>query len=155
MFLAYTPVETLSAEEQFQLATDMVLAALVGEGVYNFGEIIATSALDILVGSPNQFLRDLVIAINNGDIDAFNSIVENNKDAYFNHDVLANCHGDIQQKVVLVAVMNIVFERHSHDRSIPYATIANTAKIPLEQVSFDTMLVVVGYICIWRIVIKS
>jgi 26S proteasome regulatory subunit N9 len=134
MYLAYTPVETLSADEQFQLATDMVLAALVGEGVYNFGEVIATPVLAALVGSPNQFLHDLVIALNNGDIDVFNSIVEANREAYFSHEVLTNCHADIQQKVVLVAVMNIVFERHSHDRSIPYATIANTAKIPLEQV---------------------
>ena len=32
-------------------------------------------------------------------------------------------------------VSDIVFERHSHDRTISYSTIANAAKIPLEQVN--------------------
>lgn len=135
MYLAYTPVESLSAEQQFCLATDMVLAALTGDGVYNFGEVVATPVLKALENSPNHYLHDIVIAINNGDIDAFNSIVESNKDAYFSHEVLSNCHATIQQKVVLVALMNIVFERHSHDRTISYSTIANAAKIPLEQVN--------------------
>mmetsp|Transcript_31586 Transcript_31586/g.68892 ORF Transcript_31586/g.68892 Transcript_31586/m.68892 type:complete len:381 (+) Transcript_31586:58-1200(+) len=139
MYLAYTPVESLSAEQQFCLATDMVLAALTGDGVYNFGEVVATPVLKALENSPNHYLHDIVIAINNGDIDAFNSIVESNKDAYFSHEVLSNCHATIQQKVVLVALMNIVFERHSHDRTISYSTIANAAKIPLEQVDWVLM----------------
>ena len=118
----------------------MILSALTGEGVYNFGEVIATPVLEGLNGTPNQYLRDLVVALNDGDIDAYNNIVETHKDAYFSQEVLSNCHATIQQKVVLVALMNIVFQRHSHDRSIAYSTIANAAKIPLDQVGVRTLL---------------
>lgn len=40
MFLAYTPLEGIPAEEQYALATDISLAALTGEGVFNFGEVV-------------------------------------------------------------------------------------------------------------------
>eukprot|EP00602_Paraphysomonas_sp_CaronLab_P000635 CAMPEP_0185025892 /NCGR_PEP_ID=MMETSP1103-20130426/9438_1 /TAXON_ID=36769 /ORGANISM="Paraphysomonas bandaiensis, Strain Caron Lab Isolate" /LENGTH=375 /DNA_ID=CAMNT_0027559273 /DNA_START=1 /DNA_END=1128 /DNA_ORIENTATION=+ len=139
MYLAYTPVESLSEEERFCLATDMALTALTGEGVYNFGEVIATPLLGVLVGSSNQFLHDLVIALNNGDIDAYNSIVESNRDLYFGQDVLRNCHDKIQQKVVLLALMNMVFKRPSHDRTIAYADIAHVARLPLDQVDWVLM----------------
>lgn len=40
MYISYTPVETLSDEERFTLATDMSLAAITGDDVYNFGEVV-------------------------------------------------------------------------------------------------------------------
>jgi hypothetical protein len=38
MFLAYTPVEDLSPEQRYTLATDMALASITGEDIFNFGE---------------------------------------------------------------------------------------------------------------------
>ncbi len=52
MFLAYTNMNTLSPDERYSLATDMSLAALTGDGVYNFGEVLATPILDVLKGTP-------------------------------------------------------------------------------------------------------
>lgn len=40
MFLAYTPLEGIPQEERYTLATDISLAALTGEGVFNFGEVV-------------------------------------------------------------------------------------------------------------------
>lgn len=51
---------------RYALATDMALAALAGEGVYNFGEVLATPLLAELQESPNEYLRELVIALNQG-----------------------------------------------------------------------------------------
>lgn len=134
MYLAYTPADELPVDEKYALATDMALAALTGEGVYNFGEVIATPVLAVLQGSPNQYLYDLVIALNQGNIDVFNSVVDSNKESYFAQDVLKNCHDQVQQKVVLLSLMNVVFELPSHERTISFTTIANVSKVPLEQV---------------------
>lgn len=139
MYLAYTPVNELPAEERYALATDMALAALTGEGVYNFGEVIATPLLSVLVDSPNQYLHDLVIALNQGNIDVFNEVIDSNKDAYFAQDVLKNCHDQVQQKVVLLSLMNVVFELPSHERTISFATIANVSRVPLDQVDWILM----------------
>lgn len=40
MFLAYTPLESIPQAERYTLATDISLAALTGEGVFNFGEVV-------------------------------------------------------------------------------------------------------------------
>eukprot|EP01032_Pedospumella_encystans_P031310 gene31310-35342_t len=45
MFLSYTNVEDLSAEERYTLATDMALASVTGDDIYNFGEVLATPIL--------------------------------------------------------------------------------------------------------------
>ena len=153
MYLAYTPADQLSAEEKYALATDMALAALTGEGVYNFGEVIATPVLAELKGSPNQYLHDLVVALNQGNIDVFNAVIDSNRELYFAQEVLKNCHEQIQQKVVLLSLMNIIFELPSHERSIAYATIANVSRVPIEQVStsipplFLSLLVCVTIAC--------
>lgn len=42
MFLAYTPLEGIPQAERYTLATDISLAALTGEGVFNFGEVVRT-----------------------------------------------------------------------------------------------------------------
>lgn len=41
MFLAYTPLDGIPQAERYTLATDISLAALTGEGVFNFGEVVS------------------------------------------------------------------------------------------------------------------
>ena len=43
MYLAYTPLDTLTLEQKQVLATDLALAALTGENVFNFGEVVRSS----------------------------------------------------------------------------------------------------------------
>lgn len=134
MFLAYTPIEDLPADEKYQLATDIALAATTGEDIFNFGEVLATPILSILQGTPNEWLYNLVVALNHGDIDGFNIVVESCHEKYFNQPALAARHEDIKKKIVLLCLMNIVFERHSHDRSISFSDIASRTKIPILEV---------------------
>ena len=134
LFLAYTPADQIPSSEKYSLATDMALAALTGDGVFNFGEVIATPVLASLKGTPNEYLHDLVHAVNCGSIDNFNSLLDKHRDQYFSQEALKNCHEQVQQKVVLLALMNMVFELPSHERSISYAAIASVTRVPLEQV---------------------
>jgi hypothetical protein len=55
------------------------LAAITGEGVFNFGEVVATAAVKALANTPNAWLGQLLEAFNKGDIDAFNTITADNK----------------------------------------------------------------------------
>ena len=135
MFLSYTHVDDLSSESKYILATDMALASITGDDIFNFGEVIATPILSVLVGTPNQWLRDLVYALNSGKIDDFNLIVGANKESYSQQPALANRHEIVKQKVVLLCVLNIAFERSANDRLIPFEEIAVTARIPIDQVS--------------------
>lgn len=49
MFLAYTPLEGMTQAERYTLATDISLAALTGEGVFNFGEVVRMMCVFFLI----------------------------------------------------------------------------------------------------------
>lgn len=139
MYLAYTPVEDFSDEEKYVLATDMAIAAVVGEMVYNFGEVVATPILSCLKDTPNQWIYDLVIAVHEGDIDKFNTVVSAESSQYSSQPALVRDHEAIKQKVVLIALMNLVYDKPAHERTIEYAEIARVVRIPLDQVDWVLM----------------
>jgi 26S proteasome regulatory subunit N9 len=145
MYLAYTKVEDIPTDKKYILATDMALAAITGDDIFNFGEVIATPILSVLKGSPNQWIHDLVFALNQGDIDAFNVIVDSNRDKYSSQPVLVSMHEVIKQKVVLLCLMNIAFERPSHDRQITFSDIAARTRIPLDQASYCALWILSSF----------
>jgi len=126
-------------EEKYVLATDVALASITGENIFNFGEVITTPILVALKGSPNQWMHDLVLAMNRGSIDEFNSIVDANRAQYFAQPSLSSRHDNIKKKIVLLALMNIAFERPSHDRQILFADISARTRIPMDQVEWVLM----------------
>ena len=135
MFLAYTSMDELLPEERYTLATDMALASVTGDDIYNFGEVLATPILSYLKNTPNEWLLTLVEAMNSGNVEQLNHVVEVYKGSYFAQPVLASKHDTVvRQKIVLLCLINIAFERHSHDRVINFSDIAQRALIPLEQV---------------------
>jgi 26S proteasome regulatory subunit N9 len=134
MFLAYTVVEDLSTEYKYTLATDMCLASIAGDDIFNFGEVIATPILTSLEGTPNQWMYDLVLSLNFGDVNKFNMIVDANREKYYNQPVLVAKHESIKQKVALLSLVNLAFERPSHERQISFVDIATRTHIPANQV---------------------
>lgn len=44
MFLAYTSYDEIPANERFDLAVNISIAALTGDGVFNFGEVVSRIA---------------------------------------------------------------------------------------------------------------
>lgn len=136
MFMSYTSAANMHEDEKYILATDVAIAAVAGEGVYNFGELIATPVLESLKKSANEWLFNLVMALHQGDIDSFNIIVGTCRNSFDSQPALASRREQIKQKVVLLALMNMVFRRPSHDRTITYQEIAETTRISIEQVDW-------------------
>ena len=81
----------------------------------------------------------IIITIILGSIDDFNSTVDKNRDKYFEQPSLANKHEELKQKVVLLSVMNLVFERAAHDRTIAFAEISSRSRIAIDQVEWVLM----------------
>jgi len=139
MLLAYTPIESMKPEQAASLATDMSLAALTGEGIYNFGEVLATPIVGVLDGSPNQWLGDLIRCFSRGDVEQFNMILEQNRDAYFSQPALKLRHEFLKEKLALMGFVNLVFETPSHERKIPFTQIASRVQLPPDQVEWLVM----------------
>jgi 26S proteasome regulatory subunit N9 len=139
MFLAYTPVEELAVEERITLATDMALAAVTGDDIFNFGEVLATPILDSLKGTDSQWLHDLVMSLHHGSINEFNSVVDKYREKYFEQPALSSKNEEVKKKVVLLALMNIAFERSANDRQISFTDIAARTCIDVTQVEWVVM----------------
>jgi len=138
-YLAYTPVESVPLEERRVFAVDISLAALVGEGVFNFGEIIEHSILSSLEGTPDAWLGDLLKVFHTGDVDRFNLVVSANLAAYQAQPALVAFDGAIKEKVALVCTMELASLRPPGDRSLTFADIGAAARLPLEQVEWLLM----------------
>lgn len=129
----------MSQEDAISLATDMSLAAISGDGVYNFGEVLATPIVSALDNTPNHWLGDLLRCFNRGDIDQFNSIVDAHSEAYYAQPALQIRHEFIKEKLALLSLMNFVFETPSHDRNIAFTAIADRTKLKVDQVEWLCM----------------
>lgn len=137
--LSYTSEDDMSPAEQYELATDMSLAALAGDGVYNFGEVLATPILGVLESTPNAWLGELLRAVSRGDVAAFAGLVETHADAVKAQPALADRFDFVKEKIALLALMNLLFETPAHARTLSFATIAQRASLPLDQVEWLAM----------------
>ena len=139
MYLSYTPMELIPSEERYVLATDIAMSAITGESIYNFGEVLATPILGYLKDTPNQWMCDLVMALHEGSIDRFNVIIDSNREKYSSYPTLVDGLGNLKKKVVLLALINIAFERSANDRQISFADIAARTHIDVDQVEWVIM----------------
>ncbi|XP_059153336.1 26S proteasome non-ATPase regulatory subunit 13-like [Physella acuta] len=68
-FLSCIHLKVEPKTEQVERAFNIGLAAVIDEGVYNFGEFLALDNLASLKGTDKEWLVDLLYAFNSGDID--------------------------------------------------------------------------------------
>lgn len=125
----------IPVEEQLQMAFNLSLAALLGEDVYNFGELLAHPVLESLKGTERGWLVDVLYAFNAGDIARF----EGQRACWESQPDLSASQDKLFAKIRLLALMELVFKRHAHDRTIKFSTISEVAQIPLENVEYLTM----------------
>lgn len=111
-YLGCIDLNTLNKQEQEQHAFFLGLAALLGEGVYNLGELLAHPVLDSLKGTSNTWLVDLLLAFNSGNIGAFDRL----KLQWVKIADLAAQELKLRQKISLLCLMEMTFKRQANNR---------------------------------------
>ena len=86
-----------------------------------------------------SWLLDLLNALNNGRIDAFNTIITQNAAAFAAQPALAEGATELKRKVALLALVDAVFQRGTNERTIKFAEIASRTQLPLDQVEWLVM----------------
>jgi len=127
--------EQLSPQEQAERAADLCLAGILGEGIYNFGELLAHGILDSVKDTELQWLVDLLYAFNSGNIEKYNAL----SDKWKTQADLAANETQLREKISLLSLMELVFQSPAGARGLPFATIAAKAQIPVEQVELLVM----------------
>ncbi|XP_066584466.1 26S proteasome non-ATPase regulatory subunit 13-like [Prorops nasuta] len=134
-YLGCIELNTLSKQEQEQHAFFLGLAALLGDGVYNLGELLAHPVLESLNGTPNSWLIDLLRTFNAGDISALESL----KPQWSKVADLAAQELKLRQKISLLCLMEMTFKRQAGNRQLTFAEISHETRLPLGEVELLVM----------------
>eukprot|EP00092_Neocalanus_flemingeri_P029663 GFUD01032209.1.p1 GENE.GFUD01032209.1~~GFUD01032209.1.p1 ORF type:complete len:378 (-),score=123.90 GFUD01032209.1:375-1508(-) len=134
-FLGCTDIADLSQQEQAKHAFFLSLAAMLGEKVFNFGELLAHKVLDSLKGGENEWLIDILFAFNSGDVSKFRAL----KPKWSTQPDLAANEALLFEKVCLLCLMEMTFRREATARQISFAEIAAATTLPVDQVEMLIM----------------
>jgi len=134
-YLACTDTPHEDAEERGQLAFYIGLASLLGDGIYNFGEVLAHPILECLNNTPNEWVLNMLDAFNIGDIRMFESLA----DKWKTQPDLLTKETQLREKIRLLCLMEMAFKCDSMDRHLKFGAIAKETGLPENQVEVMVM----------------
>lgn len=136
LFLASVNADELSADERVAQAHDLCVAALLGDTVYNFGELLMHPILESLSGHPKLgYLVNTLSSFNAGD----HAQLEKLLPALAANPILAPRVDFLRQKMCLMALVEGIFGALKTSRRIPFTLVAEVARVPLSEVEFLLM----------------
>lgn len=133
-FLGHTSVDSLSSPVRAGLAFDLATSALVGEGIYAFGEVNAHPILEALQGTEHAWLIDLLRAFQTGDIDSFTALSSKHSGAINAVPALTGHAQAVKEKITLLKLMEMAAARPAHGRSLSFAEISAACRVPADSV---------------------
>ncbi|CAD6962587.1 unnamed protein product [Tilletia controversa] len=137
LFLACVNIDTdLTAEDRVQRAHDLSISALLGDTIYNFGELLLHPILDSLQGTQHAWLSDLLFAFNAGDLGRFESLLPQLPTT---QPLLHDNINFLRQKICLMALIESVFKRSTDDRTLSFETVASETRLPVDEVEHLVM----------------
>eukprot|EP01113_Clastostelium_recurvatum_P043395 TRINITY_DN716_c0_g1_i1.p1 TRINITY_DN716_c0_g1~~TRINITY_DN716_c0_g1_i1.p1 ORF type:complete len:385 (+),score=113.93 TRINITY_DN716_c0_g1_i1:71-1225(+) len=134
LYLAYVPLEEIPKQQQVGLAFDLGIAALIGESIYNFGELLSHDVIHSLQGTPLSWMHDLLKIFNAGDLQGYEAVVAKNRDALAAQPALVTHHQRLTQKLSILALMELIFKRPAEFRTISFADISTATRLPVNEV---------------------
>ena len=139
LYLAHVSCETLPETTRRDLAVDLSLAALLGDDVYGFAELIAHPILGALAGTPFSWLTDILNAFNDGDLHAYDALCVAHADALNAQPALVAHERKLREKITILCLLQIVFASPADEREIALQTIADRTKLTVDGVEFLLM----------------
>ncbi|KLO16511.1 hypothetical protein SCHPADRAFT_848095 [Schizopora paradoxa] len=131
LYLACIDTEKdLAPEERLLRAHDLGISALLGDTIYNFGELLMHPILDSLDGSQHEWLKRLLLTFNEGNIGKFEALAP----VFPSEPILQENYPFLRQKICLMALIEAVFKRNADNRVLSFQTIAEETRLPLDEV---------------------
>ncbi|XP_055436367.1 26S proteasome non-ATPase regulatory subunit 13 isoform X1 [Bubalus kerabau] len=134
-FLGCVDIKDLPVSEQQERAFTLGLAGLLGEGVFNFGELLMHPVLESLRDTDRQWLIDTLYAFNSGNVEQFQTL----KTAWGQQPDLAANEAQLLRKIQLLCLMEMTFTRPANHRQLTFEEIAKSAKITVNEVELLVM----------------
>jgi len=141
LLLAYSPLSSMSASEALTISFDLGIAALVGEGLYNFGELLEHPVVATLEATDFAWLADLLRAFNCGDIAQYESLVMAHHAKLEQQPALLANTTFLKEKITLMCLTETLFQciGPTGDRTVTFHAIASASNLPVDQVELLVM----------------
>ncbi|KAF7732299.1 26S proteasome regulatory subunit [Apophysomyces ossiformis] len=130
LYLACVNLDELSSEEKAERAYDLAISALLGDMIYNFGELLMHPILDSLKNTEYEWLPSLLFAFNSGSIGKFEALAPH----FSKQPILQQNMSSMSQKICLMSLIEAVFRRSGDNRIIPFAEIAAETRLSVDEV---------------------
>ncbi|KAG1341058.1 hypothetical protein G6F62_005205 [Rhizopus arrhizus] len=135
LYLSCIDISELTVIERIERAYDLSLSALLGETIYNFGELLMHPILDSLFGTEHDWLRSLLFAFNAGDIGKFEALAPH----FTKQPLFEQSKAALRRKICLISLIEAVFIRSTDNRSIPFSEIAAETRLSMDEVEHLVM----------------
>jgi 26S proteasome regulatory subunit N9 len=134
-------VPQMSPEEALTISFDLGIAALVGEGLYNFGELLEHPVVTTLEETEFAWLSELLRAFNAGNIAQYESLVGQHHAKLHQQPALLANTTFLNEKITLMSLTETLFQRigPSGERTISFDEIATASNLPVDQVELLVM----------------
>ena len=141
LLLAYAPLTSMTTDEALAISFDLGIAALVGDGLYNFGELLEHPVVATLEQTEFAWLADLLRSFNAGDIAQYESLVQSHHAKLEQQPALLANTTFLKEKIMLMCLTETLFQRigPSGDRTITFDAIATASNLPVDQVELLVM----------------
>ncbi|KAK1273248.1 hypothetical protein QJS04_geneDACA012185 [Acorus gramineus] len=139
LYLAYTTVDSLSDSFKLDLAFDLSLSALLGDNIYNFGELLAHPIVRSLLGTKVEWLYHILQAFNTGDLVRYQELCHVHRAALTAQPALVANAKKLLEKINILSLMEIIFSRPADERTIPLSIISERTKLSMEDVEYLLM----------------
>jgi 26S proteasome regulatory subunit N9 len=139
LYLAFVSSESLPEKTRRDLAADLALAALLGEDLYNFAELIAHPIVRTLDGTEFAWLLEILAAFNDGDLHAYDALCETYASSLNAQPALVANERRLREKITITALLQIVFKLPADCREISLNDIAAKTKLSVDGVEYLLM----------------
>ena len=104
------------------------MAVLLGKDIFNIAELCEKEVLKSLVGTDFDWLYNLLLCLNTGNVDEFKSLCDQ-YDIFRRFQMLSGHEQQLENKVRIVAFLDLIFHKDKDERILTFDEIGSATKV--------------------------
>lgn len=131
LYLSSIKNKSLSIEEQQMLCYDLCIAALLGDKIYNFGELLLHDILNCFKDSQYDWLYNLIHSLNSGNLKNFNKWLAT---GFQKSPFLKASEVFLKQKVIIMSLLELISTKSTTNKQLNFKEISEFTGTPVNDV---------------------
>jgi 26S proteasome regulatory subunit N9 len=140
MYLAFTPLQNIPEEERPQLAFEVGVAALIAPEEFIFGELVQQEILKSMDGTPQGWLKDVLVAFAEGKFDLYDKALKQHQPQIDATPQLKTAESAVlRPKMAALALMELAFRKPIKERRLGFEELAAHCRVGVKEVEHLVM----------------